>query len=142
MDVRSCVRSESGRVGAGDPEENRNLQFSCWTLHIDGIVFRMCRRVPLRSFEVPSTRRPPTVKKSQFSTPLVQPARDTTLHRTCLRHIPIFPHRSRVTPHLPADIGHGIFHIMAGYCYQILTNQRRAGVWWVYRVQGARDSYD
>ena len=78
MDVRSCVRSESGRVGAGDPEENRNLQFSCWTLDIDGIVFRMCRRVPLRSFEVPSTRRPPTVKKSQFSTPLVQPARDTT----------------------------------------------------------------
>ena len=29
---------------------------------------------------------------------------------------------------------------MAGYCYQILTNQRRVGVWWVYRVQGARDS--
>ena len=22
----------------------------------------------------------------------------------------------------------------------MLTNQRRAGVWWVYRVQGARDS--
>ena len=36
---------------------------------------------------------------------------------------PTTPHRSRVTPHLPADIGHGIFHIMAGYCYQILTNQ-------------------
>ena len=35
---------------------------------------------------------------------------------------PTTPHRSRVTPHLPADIGHGIFHIMAGYCYQILTN--------------------
>ena len=47
------------------------------------------RWVRVRSFEVPSTRRPPTVKKSQFSTPLVQPARDTTLHRTCLRHIPI-----------------------------------------------------
>ena len=29
-----------------------------------------------------------------------------TLHRTCLRHIPI-SHRSRVTRHLPADIGHG-----------------------------------
>ena len=28
-----------------------------------------------------------------------------TLHRTCLRHIPISPHRSRVTRHLPADNG-------------------------------------
>ena len=56
-----------------------------------------------------------------------------TLHRTCLRHIPI-SHRSRVTRHLPADIGHGNGWIllsdstnqrraMAGYCYQILTNQ-------------------
>ena len=52
-----------------------------------------------------------------------------TLHRTCLRHIPI-SHRSRVTRHLPADIGHGNGWIlpsdstnqrraMAGYCYQI-----------------------
>ena len=27
--------------------------------------------------------------------------------------------------------------IRGGY---VLTNQRRAGAWWVYRVQGARDS--
>ena len=47
---------------------------------------------------------------------------------------PTTPHRSRVTRHLPADIGHGNGWIllsdstnqrraMAGYCYQILTNQ-------------------
>ena len=40
-------------------------------------------------FQGPIYTATPTVKKSQFSTPLVQPARDTTLHRTCLRHIPI-----------------------------------------------------
>ena len=62
-DVSTRAREGFDRVGAGDPEENRNLQFSCWTLHIDGIVFRMCRRVPLRSFKVPSTRRPPTNRK-------------------------------------------------------------------------------
>ena len=47
---------------------------------------------------------------------------------------PTTPHRSRVTRHLPADIGHGNGWIllsdstnqriaMAGYCYQILNNQ-------------------
>ena len=50
--------------------------------------------------------------------------------RTCLRHIPISPHRSRVTRHLPADNGWILLsdstnqrRAMAGYCYQILTNQ-------------------
>ena len=67
-----------------------------------------------------------------------------TLHRTCLRHIPI-SHRSRVTRHLPADIGHGNGWIllsdstnqrraMAGYCYQILTNQRRATAGYCYQI--------
>ena len=35
MDVRSCVRSESGRVGVGDPLENRNPQFFTGTMAID-----------------------------------------------------------------------------------------------------------
>ena len=67
-----------------------------------------------------------------------------TLHRTCLRHIPI-SHRSRVTRHLPADIGHGNGWIllsdstnqriaMAVYCYQILTNQRRAMAGYCYQI--------
>ena len=67
-----------------------------------------------------------------------------TLHRTCLRHIPI-SHRSRVTRHLPADIGHGNGWIllsdstnqrraMAGYCYQILTNQRIAMAGYCYQI--------
>ena len=64
-----------------------------------------------------------------------------TLHRTCLRHIPIFPHRSRVTRHLPADNGWILLsdstnqrRATAGYCYQILTNQRRAMAGYCYQI--------
>ena len=67
MDVSTRAREGFDRVGVGDPEENRNLQFSCWTLHIDGIVFRMCRRVPLRSFKVPSTRRPLQIESEEIA---------------------------------------------------------------------------
>ena len=69
------------------------------------------------------------------------------LHRTCLRHIPISaapttPHDVIVREWRPTyrqtrEMGHGIFHIMramAGYCYQILTNQRRAMAGYCYQI--------